>query len=92
MVTEPWTDHLPATVRATVTRVSGRWVLGDHTGSLPIAPDAPGLAVVLAASAGTPVDVTVEWTSDGLVPLTVHLDDRVLDVGPRADLSFVSAA
>ena len=65
MVAEPWTDHLPATVRATVTRVGGRWVLADDTGALPVAPDAPGLAVVLAASAGAPIDVTVEWTSDG---------------------------
>ena len=39
-----------------------------------------------------PVAVTVEWTVDGCVPLTVHLADRALDVGPRADLSFVSAA
>ena len=92
MVTEPWTDHVPTTVRASVTRVGGRWVLGDDTGSLPVAPEAPGLAVALAASAGAPIDLTVEWTTDGFVPLTVHLDDRVLDVGPRADLSFVSAA
>ena len=92
MVTEPWTDHVPTTVRATVTRVGGRWVLADDTGSLPVAPEAPGLAVALAASAGDPIDLTVEWTTDGFVPLTVHLDDRVLDVGPRADLSFVSAA
>jgi hypothetical protein len=57
-----------------------------------VAPEAPGLAVLLGASAGAPIDVTVEWTADGFVPLTVHLGDRVLDVGPRADLSFVSAA
>ena len=36
--------------------------------------------------------MTVEWTVDGAVPLTVHLADRALDIGPRADLSFVSAA
>jgi hypothetical protein len=48
--------------------------------------------VVLAASAGDPIDVTIEWTTDGAVPLTVHLADRALDVGPRADPSFVSAA
>jgi hypothetical protein len=92
MVIEPWTDHLPATVRATVTRDGGRWVLGDDTGSLPVAREAPGLAVLLGAAAGATIDVTVEWTADGFVPLTVHLGDRVLDVGPRADLSFVSAA
>jgi hypothetical protein len=57
-----------------------------------MAASTPGIAVVLAASAGEPIDVTVEWTSDGAVPLTVHLADRALDVGPRADPSFVSAA
>jgi hypothetical protein len=92
LAAEPWLDRLPFTVRATVTRRAGRWVLGDDSGSLALASDAPGLAVVLAASAGEPVDVTVEWTVDGAVPLTLHLDDRVLDVGPRADPSFVSAA
>ncbi len=92
LAAEPWSEHVPVTVRAAVTRYGGRWVLGDDTGSLPLVPGTPGLPVVLAASAGDPVDVTIEWTSDGAVPLTVHLADRVLDVGPRADPSFVSAA
>jgi hypothetical protein len=92
LAAEPWTEHLPVTVQAAVTRLDGRWVLGDGTGSLPLAAETPGLPVVLAASAGAPIDVTVEWTTDGAVPLTVHLADRVLDVGPRADPSFVSAA
>jgi SWIM zinc finger len=92
LIAEPWSDHVPATVRGTVTRRAARWVLADETGSIPLAADASGLAVVLAASAGEPIDVTVEWTSDGAVPLTVHLDDRALDIGPRADPSFVSAA
>jgi hypothetical protein len=48
--------------------------------------------MVVAASAGRPIPITVEWTVDGVVPLSVHLPDRVLDVGPRADPSFVSAA
>jgi hypothetical protein len=38
------------------------------------------------------VDVTVEWTPHGVVPLTIHLADRSIDIGPRADDSFVSAA
>ncbi len=37
------------------------------------APDAPGVPTLLAASAGRPITVTVEWTIDGCVPLTVHL-------------------
>ena len=42
--------------------------------ALPLAPEAPGLAVVLAASAGAPVDVTVEWTVDGV--RTAHRPPR----------------
>ena len=56
------------------------------------AANAHSLAVLLAASAGAAVAVATEWTADGLVPLTVFLPDRVLDIGPRADPSFVSAA
>ena len=53
-----------------------------------------GLPVLLAVSAGGPVDLTVEWTPTGLVPLTVFGDgDGVaVDIGPRADPSFVGAA
>ena len=83
---------MPVTLVATPTFDAGRWVLTDAGGSLALAPDAPGLATLLAASAGDPVTMTVEWTLDGVVPLTVHLPDRALDIGPRADLSFVSAA
>jgi hypothetical protein len=92
LVAEPWNDHLATTVRGTVSRSGGQWVLADDTGALPLAAPPSGVAVVLAASAGAPIDVTVEWTADGAVPLTVHLPDRALDVGPRADPSFVSAA
>jgi hypothetical protein len=92
LAAEPWSEHVPVTVQAAVTRAGGAWVLGDETGSLPLVPGTPGLPVVLAASAGDAVDLTIEWTTDGAVPLTVHLADRALDVGPRADPSFVSAA
>ncbi len=89
---EPWLDRVPVTVRATPTVAGGRWVLSDDGGSVALAPDSAGLAPLLAASAGEPVDVTVEWTLDGAVPLTVHLPDRALDIGPVADASFVTAA
>lgn len=89
---EPWLDRVPVTVTATPSVDGSRWVLTDGGGALALAPDAPGLATLLAASAGRPVTVTVEWTIDGAVPLAVHLPDRALDIGPRADLSFVSAA
>ena len=99
LAAEPWLDRVPVTLTAAPTigdTASGSgWVLGDHTGSLLISPDAPhsdSLAALLAASAGAPVTVTLEWTASGVVPLAVFLADRTLDIGPRADPSFVSAA
>ncbi len=92
LAAEPWADHLPVTVRAVPTVDGGRWVLTDDTGSMALAPHTPGLPTLIAASAGAPVALTVEWTAAGAVPLTVHLADRHLDIGPRADLSFVAAA
>ncbi len=93
---EPWLDRVPVTLTASPTVGHGGWVLSDHTGSLVIAREAASrgdtLAALLAASGGEPVTVTVEWTSTGVVPLAVFLDDRTIDIGPRADASFVSAA
>lgn len=92
LAAEPWSDRVPATALVTPMRDGRRWTLGDDTGTLAIAPGVPGLATLLAASAGRPVDVTFEWTVDGAVPLAVHLADRCVDIGPLADPSFVSAA
>jgi hypothetical protein len=94
LATEPWLDRLPTTVRARPARSGDRWVLTDHTGSLPVLEDVPPghLATLLALSAGDPVDVTVEWTPHGVLPVAVHLRDRSVDIGPRADASFVGAA
>ena len=89
---EPWIDRYPVCVQAAPARVGGRWVLTDRHGSLPIAEGAPGVGALLACSAGRPVAVTAEWTPAGLVPLTVHLPDRAIDVGPVADSSFVVSA
>lgn len=90
---EPWADRVPVTVRTGVTMTDGRWVLADERGTLGLAPESYGLDALVAAAADTPVlDLTVEWTLDGAVPLTIHLPDRDLDIGPVADLSFVSAA
>lgn len=99
LVDEPWLDRVPFTVRAAVAATGSGWALTDDTGSLPLvslpangrAIDRP-LAVLLGASAGDAVEVTGEWTPHGVVPLTIHLDGRAIDVGPRADDSFVSAA
>jgi hypothetical protein len=91
LVAEPWLDRVPATVRAAVTRSGSSWLLSDDSGSLPLLAGG-SIATLLAISAGDVVDVTVEWTPHGVVPLTIHLSDRSIDIGPRADDSFVSAA
>ncbi|MGI9645642.1 MAG: SWIM zinc finger family protein, partial [Ilumatobacteraceae bacterium] len=90
----PWLDRLAATVHAGITGGGGDWSLTDDTGSLPLRPgaDPDGIAALLAVSEGRSVDVTIEWTPHGVVPLAVHLPDRTVDIGPRADESFVSAA
>ena len=97
LANEPWLDRLPVTVRASLTRTGSCWVLTDDTGSLPMVESAhsdagSGIATLLAVSGGGPIDLTVEWTPHGVVPLTIHLADRSIDIGPRADDSFVSAA
>lgn len=91
LVREPWLDRVPTTVRAAVSQSGAGWVLTDDSGCLPLLAGA-SMATLLAVSGGELVDVTVEWTPHGIVPLTVHLADRSIDIGPRADDSFVSAA
>lgn len=92
VASEPWLERFPATVLATPSVLDGRWVLGDASGSLPLTGPDRALATLLAASGGRPVPVTIEWSPWGVQPLTVHLADRVLDIGPRADPTFVGAA
>lgn len=93
---EPWLDRVPALLTATPSSHGSPWALTDATGAMVLAStewlraDAVGELVV--ASSGRPVTVAVEWTPAGAVPLTVFLADRILDIGPRADLSFVGAA
>jgi hypothetical protein len=89
---EPWLERYPTIVRGAPAIIAGRWVLTDATGSLPLLAGPLPLASLVAASAGEPVVVTLEWTPRGAVPLAVHQSDRVLDVGPRADPSFVGVA
>ncbi len=92
LVAEPWLERYPLCMLAAPTRAAGRWLLTDPTGSLPLVDDATGVGTLLACSAGRPVAVTAEWTPAGLVPLTVNLADRAVDIGPVADPSFVGVA
>ncbi len=91
LAAEPWLERYPVCVLAAPTRAAGRWVLTDSTGSMPLI-DGTIVGTLLACSAGRPTLITAEWTAAGLVPLTVHLADRAVDIGPVADSSFVKAA
>ena len=98
IVAEPWLDRVPTTLTAAPTRSASGWALTDAESSLPVVDVGgrsgstdDGIATLLAVSAGDPVRLTVEWSPHGVTPLTVHLDDRSIDVGPRADASFVGA-
>ena len=80
----PWLERWPVTVLAAPTLQGGRWLLADHTGSLPVVGASAGWPLVVAVSAGHPVALTAEWTASGLIPLAAHLPDgRSIDVGPR---------
>ena len=89
---EPWLDRVPFTVTAAIADVRTGFALADAGGTLPLIAQGRSLATLLAVAGGGVVDVTCEWTPHGVVPLTVHLADRSIDIGPRADDSFVSAA
>ena len=92
LAAEPWLDRVPFTVTASIAAVGSGFALTDAGGSLPLIAAGRPLATLLAVAGGGSVDVTCEWTPHGVVPLTVHLDDHSIDIGPRADDSFVSAA
>ena len=92
IVAEPWLDRVPFTASASIAADGSRFALADAGGTLPLIATGRPLATLLAVAGGDHVDVTCEWTPHGVVPLTIHLDDRSIDIGPRADDSFVSAA
>jgi hypothetical protein len=89
---EPWLDRIPFSVTASIAADGSAFALADHSGTLPLIAAGRPLATLLAVAGGGAVDVTCEWTPHGVVPLAVHCDSRSIDIGPRADDSFVSAA
>ncbi len=92
LAAEPWLDRVPFTATAAVAADGSGFALTDLSGSLRLIASGRPLATLLAVAGGDAVDVTCEWTPHGVVPLAIHLADRTLDIGPRADTSFVSAA
>jgi hypothetical protein len=89
---EPWIERFPVCLRAAPARRDNRWLLTDASGSVPLVEGCTGVGALLACSAGQLVAITAEWTPFGLVPLTLHLADRVVDLGPTADASFLAAS
>ena len=79
---EPWLERHPLHVRAAPTYGDGRWLLTDHSGALPIAGQPESLPTLLAVSAGRPLELTAEWSPDGLLPLAAHVEGRTVDLGP----------
>ncbi len=92
LAAEPWLDRVPFTARASIAVDGSTFALTDAGGTLPLIAAGRSIATLLAVAGGNTVDVTCEWTPHGVVPLAVHLDDRSIDIGPRADDNFVSAA
>ena len=93
---EPWLERVPAIAmrgdHSQCRRLAAHRRRRDHCSIAPESARSDAVATLLAATCGRPASVTMEWTPHGVVPLTVFLDDRTIDVGPRADPSFVSAA
>jgi len=76
---EPWIERYPVVVSVVPVPVgNGRWLLADHTGSVPIAPGFWRLAELVAVSGGRPVTVMGEQSADGLMPLTAWVDAQVV--------------
>lgn len=98
VVAEPWLERVPTTVTAALARMGDGWALTDDEASVPLLTPSrrfdprSGLATLLAVTGGRPVELTIEWTPHGVTPLAIHLPDRTIDIGPRADASFVGAA
>jgi hypothetical protein len=78
---DPWLTMWPALLKGTPVPPGGgreTWHLADRTGAaLPIA-EHDTLWTLLATSGGHPVTLAGEWHPDGLLPLTVWLDDEAV--------------
>ncbi len=76
---EPWLERYPLCISAVPTPVgNGRWVVADDTGSVPIVDGFWRMAELVCLSAGAPVRIMGEWSTDGLRPLTVWADGQVV--------------
>ncbi|WP_030454219.1 SWIM zinc finger family protein [Herbidospora cretacea] len=74
---DPWTESWPLVITgARVGRDGGEWrLVGDSGQALRLHPSAGDPWKLVAVSGGRPVTVAVEWTPDGLRPLTTWDDN-----------------
>jgi hypothetical protein len=78
---EPWMERSPLCVSVVPAPLgNGRWALVDDTGSVPIVPGFWRLAEVVSAAGGRPIPVMGEWTTDGLLPLTMWPDAEAVQL------------
>lgn len=76
---EPWLERYPLCVHAVPTPVgNGRWVVADATGSVPIVDAFWRMAELVCISAGLPVTIMGEWSTEGFLPLTMWADNQVV--------------
>ena len=76
---EPWLERYPMCVEATPAPLgNGRWLLVDDTGSIPIVAEFPRLAEIVCMSGGHPLRVMGEWSSDGLLPLSIFANGHAV--------------
>lgn len=76
---EPWLERYPLCIHAVPTPLgNGRWVVADATGSVPIVDGFWRMAELVCISAGAPVTIMGEWSTEGLLPLTVWADCQVI--------------
>ncbi len=57
---------------------TGRWVLADHTGAVPVVPGFWRLAELVAVSGGRPITLMGELSAEGILPLTLWTDGQVI--------------
>jgi hypothetical protein len=78
---DPWLTVWPALLDGTpVSPDGGRtsWHFADQSGAAVPIVEQESLWTLLAVSGGRPVTVAGEWRPDGLLPLTVWLDDQAV--------------
>lgn len=78
---EPWLERHPVLLQAVPTPLgTGRWMLADHTGAVPIVPGFWRLAELVAVSGGRPITLMGELSAEGVLPLTLWTDGQVISL------------